>query len=209
MKAVIEKVAFELFLKHGPKRVTIDDIVAATPISRKHFYELYLNKEQLIKAMTGRFLLNARLEINEVAPKEGCPLVALIKVQYHFFQHIQKLSSSFIYEVRKYFPESVSDYDSFRQDLADSMTAFVENSREKGWIAEGVNIQRYVKLQLYCLEEILFGRLDLINHGSQDEIAGLGSDIIFNNTRGIVSQEKITVYDELISRLKKEYGNIN
>lgn len=209
MKAIIEKVAFELFLKHGPKRVTIDDIVAATPISRKHFYELYLNKEQLIKAMTGRFLRNARLEIEEAALKEGCPLVALIKVQHRFFQHIRKLSSSFIYEVRKYFPESVSDYDSFRQDLADSMTAFVTDSSEQGWIAEGVNIQRYVKLQLYCLEEILFGSLDLINHGSQDEIAGMGGDIILNNTRGIVNSEKIRVYDELISRLKKEYGNIN
>ncbi|MBL6447522.1 TetR/AcrR family transcriptional regulator [Fulvivirga sp. 29W222] len=209
MKAVIEKVAFELFLKHGPKRVTIDDIVAATPVSRKHFYDLYLNKEQLIRAMTQRFLDNAKLGISRAASKKDCALVSLVSVQHHFFKHIRKLSSSFIYEVRKYFPESVSDYDNFREYLAERMITFVDESRQQGWVVAGVNISQYVKLQLYCLEEILFGRLDLINLGSSDEISGLGSAIIFNNTRGIVSGEKINEYDELISELKKEYGSVS
>lgn len=209
MKAVIEKVAFELFLKHGPRRVTIDDIVAATPVSRKLFYDLYLNKEQLIRAMTKRFLHDATLSIREEIQKEDCPLVSLVKVQHLFFQHIRKLSSAFIYEVRKYFPESVNDYDDFRQHLTDNMAKYVEVSRQEGWIEKEVNIRRYVKLQVYCLEEILFGRLDLINQGSEDEISGLGSNIIFNNTRGIVSREKIEVYDDLIGEIKKAYGSIN
>lgn len=202
MKTTIEKAAFDLFLKYGPRRVTIDDIVAATPISRKMFYELYSNKEMLIQAMSDRFLLEGAEEIREEMEKQETPLWALIRIQQIFFNNIRRLSTSFIYEIKKYFPETAQDYNEFKQrSLFAAMTALLNKASGLGQVRTGVDISRFCRIQVYCLEEILFGRLDLINHGSDEETTLMGSDIIINNTRGIISSRYMDQYDQLMKTI--------
>ena len=95
-KAIIkEKLHIEgerLFIQHGIKKVTVDDLVKAAGIAKGSFYAFYKNKEHLYMEIMG-ILQKKMLEDKKDFLKKNCPMPPkelMKKVILWFFREAQK-----------------------------------------------------------------------------------------------------------------------
>jgi AcrR family transcriptional regulator len=105
MKENILQKASALFIQHGFKSVTMDDLAEALGISKKTLYAHFENKNQLVKESTFHVFYKVAEEIEEIQNKATHPIEELYSVKAAVLKYYQNEASSPIYQLQKYFPE--------------------------------------------------------------------------------------------------------
>lgn len=92
-KEKIEQTAEELFLKHGFKKVSIDEICKKAHVSRKTYYTYYSNKNALVMYILGNIMDQGIRKYETVVEGEGSfteKLIQMIDFKYEFSKTITK-----------------------------------------------------------------------------------------------------------------------
>lgn len=95
-KQKIEAVSMELFLKHGFKKVTIDEICRKAHVSRKTYYTYYENKTALVLFTIDNISDNNFLRFSEIIEGDASftdKLAAALDLKYEFSK---KISMEFV-----------------------------------------------------------------------------------------------------------------
>ncbi|UII28364.1 TetR/AcrR family transcriptional regulator [Fulvivirga maritima] len=209
MKEKIKNAALGLFLKYGPKRTTIDDVIWELQISKKLFYENYENKEELISEIFTEVISEAKADFCKIQDENNDSLFLLMAWQYQFYHYLKQYSEPCIYELNKYYSHLRVQYISFRQNLVfKNMMKVAQSSQQQGIIAQHVNLRIFVELQLYLLEELLFGRFrenNRLNDREQDEYV---NHIITSHCKGIISKNHFDKFENCRDKVEEKYeGN--
>lgn len=104
MKDNIRIKATELFLEHGFKSITMDDIANEMGMSKKTIYGEYANKIALIEdCVTGKFdeLKNG---IDDICTLGKNPIEELYEIKKYVMFHLKDEKSSPQYQLSKYYP---------------------------------------------------------------------------------------------------------
>lgn len=105
MKCKIIEKATDMFLKHGFKSITMDDIAGQMGISKKTIYKYYANKEELIEEATNLTHDKIHEVIEKIIEKDLNPVEENFAVRRMFDDLFSSADSTPLFQLKKHYPE--------------------------------------------------------------------------------------------------------
>lgn len=129
MKDQILEKATDMFLTHGFKSVTMDDIASEMGISKKTIYQHFSNKDNLVKATTSHLFEKISCGIDDIIFADKNPIEELFAIKDFVMKNLKDESASPIYQLQKYYPKV---HKSLMIKQFDKMGSCVIDNLEKG-----------------------------------------------------------------------------
>ena len=104
MNQKIIETATEMFLTHGFKSVTMDEIASKMGISKKTIYHHFENKNDLVEATTLHLFETISSGIDKIMLLDNNPIEELFVIKDFVMKHLKDESISPIYQLQKFYP---------------------------------------------------------------------------------------------------------
>lgn len=191
-----------LFMKHGIRSVTMDDIAKHMGISKRTIYENFKDKDELLKHCLCRNKDQMKQHKMEVVQTSANVIEAIFRIMYEIAGTMNQVNPNFITDLRKYHFLVWKEHLLKHQDehMAD-LKHLIYKGIEDGVFREDINVEIVSRMLNIQLKEL-----------SNDEIfppeeftrAEVFMNIIVNFTRGIATPEGIKTIETLIEQRKNE-----
>ncbi len=139
IKEKIIKVSYDLFLKYGLRRVSIDDICSEVRISKKTFYTHFKQKEELVSTII-EVMHKEQQAIKRNYPDEFTAIDQFME-DYKFHQkpkHEKHLD--LLFDLQKYYPEIHRQHlDKVKLQFIEDTTDFIERGISEGLFRDSLN----------------------------------------------------------------------
>lgn len=197
MREQILDKATDMFLNHGFKSVTMDEIANELGISKKTIYTHYENKTKLIEESTDHLFHVISSGIDHICALEKNPIEELYEIKKFAMSHLKDENSSPQYQLQKYYPKI---YGSIKQKQFAMMQNCVVANIRKG-IALGIYRQN---LNIEFVSRIYFsGVISIKDHSlfplDLFPIRGLEDHFLEYHLRGIVTPEGRKILNKTIN----------
>jgi len=106
-----------LFLKHGIKRVTVDDIAKHFSISKKTFYKYFKDKEDLILLGTKRHLESESMRILNTTHEAENAVEHLHLISKCMRENFRHLNQNILFDLKKYYSQAWKLYLDFEKNV--------------------------------------------------------------------------------------------
>lgn len=188
--------ASELFLTHGFKSVTMDDIANELGISKKTVYIHFDTKTNLVKAVALYTFDIISIGIDNIRAADKGPIEEMYEIKKFVMKHLKGEKASPIFQLQKYYPEIFS---TIKQKQLEKMRECTVENLEKG-IKKGV----YRKtLNLGFVSRIYFLGMNGIKDESifpKNEFSSkeIHEEFLSYHLRGIVTPKGLEKLTEII-----------
>jgi AcrR family transcriptional regulator len=200
IRKLIVETAHQLFIEHGIKDVKMDDIATKLSISKRTIYELFNDKEQLLREILE--LQNEKMLENgkEIIRNSKHILEIILKLYNLHFELLKKVNGKFFAELSKY-PEICKEKQKKEKKNAKKFCAWMELGRQQGLFREDADFEILVFILKRDLATILeakmqTGHTDLKKY-TPDE---LGRKLILFYLRGISTPRGQEIIEEYLKR---------
>ena len=202
LKDRIIQQAGELFVRHGIKRISMDEIASRLGISKRTIYQNFKDKEDLLLQYIRQLELMQIEYVKDLSKNEQTVVhVFLRTIEMH--KEFDFFNVSFIDDVKKYYPKA-------KQELIDQQNRgiifikqFLEEGMAQGVIRKDLNIE-VVSFLLQDSNRTLIDATRLTHKTFSNWELFFTSMINF--IRGISTSDGIEIVD---TYLTKYYSNIN
>ncbi len=156
-KEIIDNTAKELFLKHGFKKVSIDEICKKAHSSRKTFYTYYGNKNALVISIL-EAMTTEMFDLFEKMIHNECMTFSDKITEMMQMKHSMNKDFSMEFVADFYHPDSAEILEFFKQVSAKSIVltkAFFENAQHRGEMNPDLDINFvmwYMQKQIEILQ---------------------------------------------------------
>lgn len=106
MRARILQSCQELFLKHGVRTITMDDIATHLGISKKTIYQYFDTKEQMVVEVARQYMEKEKAAFDAMRTTTTDPLDESIQMMLYTSRTLGNASPTLPDEVSRYFPEA-------------------------------------------------------------------------------------------------------
>ena len=135
-----------LFLKYGPKTVTMDDVAKEFGMSKKTLYQLYANKDELLKAVLLHIVRNVINDVKRRVEEVDHPLQLFLRTEASFAEFMVEDRDIFMLQMSRYYPEIFREHSlSVFEEINAFLTEVIIEGRKKGMIREDFDIRTYSK----------------------------------------------------------------
>lgn len=184
--------AAESFSAHGIKSITMDDVAASLGISKRTLYEVFQDKESLLREC----ILREQQEMNEFLTetlKNAANVLEVILVCYQrSIESFHKTNKKFFEDIKKY-PRAYDLMKKYRDKDSDSTIAFFKMGVEQGIFRDDVN---FAIVNLLLREQLdLLMNTDICKEYSFLEVY---ESIMLTYIRGISTEKGARVLDDFI-----------
>ncbi|OYU83092.1 MAG: TetR family transcriptional regulator [Flavobacterium sp. BFFFF2] len=142
---IVEK-ATELFLKHGFKSITMDDIAEHMGISKKTIYKYFSNKEVLIEASVDLEHGKIKAGMQAVIANGYNPVEENFQLKVMFDDLFKTVVSSPLYQLKRHYPSIYEKMVS--NEMISSCQGFftqnVERGKSEGFYRQNFKTEHYV-----------------------------------------------------------------
>lgn len=94
----------EMFRKYSIRSVSMEDIAREMGVSKKTLYAIVSSKNDLVEKILGYSLQTFEEWFNEIELRQLNAIDELLEISVRMNQEYQKLDSSHVYELKKYYP---------------------------------------------------------------------------------------------------------
>ena len=139
--------ATELFIEHGSKTLTMDDIAKEFGMSKKTLYQKYANKEALLEDVLAFKLEEVIVKLNELDIQVENAVDRMFCRDEHIERAVQSNNSLLIRQLIKYYPAIFNKHMmDFAEKFSEVMVHNIERGRQQGYYREDFNATIYAKL---------------------------------------------------------------
>ncbi len=197
MREQILETATDMFLNHGFKSVTMDEIANELGISKKTIYAHYENKTKLVEESTEHLFHLISSGIDHICSLEKNPIEEIYEIKKFAMSHLKDEKSSPQYQLQKYYPKI---YGSIKQKQFMMMQKCVVDNIVKG-IELGIYRQN---LNIEFVSRIYFsGVISIKDHNlfplDLFPIRALEDHFLEYHLRGIVTPEGRKILNKTIN----------
>lgn len=184
--------AMELFRESGIKSITMDDIAASLGISKRTLYEVYRDKETLLKECILKSQLEMTDFLSQVLAKSTNVMEVILMCYQRSIEDFHKTNKRFFEDIKKY-PKIYELMNNYRDRDSDSTIAFFKMGVEQGIFRSDVN---FAIVNLLVREQLdLLMNTDVCKEYSFLEVY---ESIMFTYIRGISTERGAKVLDDFI-----------
>lgn len=187
--------AVKRFLAYGVRSVTMDQIAQDAGASKRTVYELFADKEELVKACIQYFEESRSSESAAIIAESENVLVALFKIANHHLQVFQYINPLFFQDIERFYPTLWKDC-IYRNSIEKQkeIKKFLEIGIEQGFIRPDIHLAIAVRVLLEHTNLALAP--DIIRH-SEDNRRIIFENLIINYVRGISTDAGLKLLQEL------------
>lgn len=106
----------ELFLKHGLRNVTMDDIARKLGVSKKTLYQYYQDKNEIVLTITKDIIRLNSQDQDLIASKSTNAIDEIIHVMAYSKNFFTQIHPSFTLELQKYYPQAWACFIQYKED---------------------------------------------------------------------------------------------
>ena len=178
--------AIQKFTKFGSKSFTLDELASGLGISKKTIYKYFNTKEELVRESVQYLLEKFLTEISDLNTSSDDSIETIILIYKKGFEYLKHFKPSFLFGLKKYYPNAFKEFYSFRNYLVTKLIFDLLNaSKNNGDIRKDVNIKLVCDILFLRIDDVLFSETSLFNKYSESEIL---NHLIINSLRGITSK---------------------
>lgn len=193
--------AMELFRESGIKSITMDDIAASLGISKRTLYEVYRDKETLLKECILKSQLEMTDFLSQVLAKSTNVMEVILMCYQRSIEDFHKTNKRFFEDIKKY-PKIYELMNKYRDRDSDSTIAFFKMGVEQGIFRSDVN---FAIVNLLVREQLdLLMNTDVCKEYSFLEVY---ESIMFTYIRGISTEQGAKVLDSFIIEYRESRLN--
>jgi len=183
---LIDKSAM-IFLRHGIRSVTMDDLARGLGVSKKTLYNYFKDKDDLVT-----LIVTTLIERNQVACEIGrlkseTAIDAMMNISEFSTRLFTEIHSSVFYDLQKYFPEAWDIIKQYRLEfISDQITQNIIRGQEEGvYIAE---LDPKIMTGIHLSIVSMLTDSDIFEVGT-NEYGKLLEEIVLFQLRGIVNDK--------------------
>ncbi|MDE1206340.1 TetR/AcrR family transcriptional regulator [Tenacibaculum larymnensis] len=163
------KVAKEKFIAFGSKHTTMDEIAELLGISKKTIYACFSSKEELIIESIKELINEFKIDTEPILKSDKTALSKVIEIYKVIFKYVEKFKPSFIFGLKKYYPNAYDAYKEITTDVVSTdIMNLLEEAKTQGEIRSDVDLELFSKLYLSGLESRLFDADNLFDDYSKE-----------------------------------------
>ena len=187
--------AVKRFLAFGVRSVTMDQIAQDAGASKRTVYEIFSDKEELVKACIQYFEETRTKESTAIIADSENVLVALFKIASHHLQVFQHINPLFFQDIERFYPNLWKD-SIYRNSIEKQkeIVNFLEIGIEQGFIRPDIHLASAARVLLEHTNLALAP--DIIRH-SEDNRKIIFENLIINYVRGISTEAGLKLLQEL------------
>ena len=196
---ILEEAA-EMFRIYGIRAVTMDMLAARMSISKRTIYEVFRDKEELLKGVL-KCMSEKQSEILMKYFNESENVIeAVFRMLDRMFEHFRNMSPAFRLDMKR-IKRELGDY----HDMMKEMPYFSNNAEilnrgiKEGLFRDDIDVELTSRLMLDMLK--ITGDQDMLPHENQD-FANCAREFYINYLRGISTPKGLDLINRYVS-LKK------
>lgn len=196
--------AESLFMRYGIKSVSMDDIARELGISKKTLYQFFENKEDLITKTIESHLHDEVCDIDRIVGHANNALEEIMLLARHVIGQFQELTSSVVYDLKKYYPEAWNLIDQMQRD---HVYKSILNNLTRG-IAEGdyrndLDPEIMARLHVGSLYLPIDHTLFPIREFQPDQVF---KEYIYHFVRGVASEQGLEKINQFLQAKRSAGG---
>jgi TetR/AcrR family transcriptional regulator, cholesterol catabolism regulator len=199
-KRILET-ASELFMTHGIKSVSMDDLASELGISKKTIYQHVADKKDLVWCVfeTGAEEKNHRIETEKKKTKNAVEELFIVNLMLN--EMMQDHSPACERDLKKYYPDLYEIfYEQQKKAMYDAIKKNLQRGKKEGVYRENLNEEIIARLQVFLLEGMNQEEPD-----PKELHAGGFFNVIFDyHIRAIVNKKGLVIYEKLIQNIAKK-----
>lgn len=129
---IIEQSAL-VFLRHGIRSVTMDDLAKSLGMSKKTIYNYFKDKDELIKCIVNTLIEKNRKACEVGRLKSENAIDALMSISEYSTRLFTEIHTSVFYDLQKYYPETWNIIRQHRFDfISKQITENIQRGQKEG-----------------------------------------------------------------------------
>ncbi len=202
---IVERIleqASKMFLKHGIRSVTMDDIAREMGVSKRTIYENFRDKDELLEICLRNHKQEVKHHQQLVIATSTNVLESIYRIMFEVAAAMNQVHPSFISDLKKYHNHLYKDHILKNQD--DHIHVFEKlliKGIEDGIFRDNINVAIVTRMLNSQLREMTNEELFPVELFSRADVF---VNIIVNFTRGIATPKGIKVIDKIIELRKNE-----
>lgn len=171
----LAKTAYKLFMRHGIRRVSVEEICKEAKISKMTFYKIFPNKIELAKYILDK-IFSEQMDVYRNTMKEKIPFARKVeKIILQKNKSTESLSEEFFKDLTKNPIAEIAELiKRFQQTSLDEVMKDLKSAQKKGEIRKNINLDFIV----YFLNRIP----DLMNEKKLNSIYNTPNELIMELT---------------------------
>jgi len=141
--------AIQLFLSHGFKSVTMDDLAQSMAISKKTIYQFFKNKNQLISSCVEVLQKEVIKSFKQISINSDNPIIELFNVKKEAMKILGNTETAPQFQLQKFYPEIYQELKSREFDLVrDVFQESLKKGIKSGYFREEINIDFITRIYI-------------------------------------------------------------
>ena len=141
--------AIQLFLSHGFKSVTMDDLAQSMAISKKTIYQFFKNKNQLISSCVEVLQKEVIKSCKQISINSDNPIIELFNVKKEAMKILGNTETAPQFQLQKFYPEIYQELKSREFDLVrDVFQESLKKGIKSGYFREEINIDFITRIYI-------------------------------------------------------------
>lgn len=149
----ILKTADEMFRQYGVRSVTMDDLARQMAISKKTLYQYYTDKDELVNRVTDVTIQRIDRDIEIIRTEAKNAVDECIHVVHYFRSLLDSFQPTFLYDLRKYYPEGFRIFTHYREhNIKNNILFNVKRGINEGLYRSDLDPEIVARLRLQQIE---------------------------------------------------------
>jgi len=142
-----------MFMRHGVKTLTMDDIAKEMGMSKKTIYQFVSNKAELVKLTVEDYLEEEKRELNLILTGTGNSVEEMIKMVAYFLNVVRDFNATSLYDLQKHYPETWQILNEYRfQYMRERLIENINTGIQQGDYRTDLNADIISKIYLSATE---------------------------------------------------------
>ncbi len=155
LRIKILKTAGELFFKFGIRSVSIDDICAELHISKKTFYTIFKQKDELIVELLDAMRQKKEKDYHLVMAQDGNVMDMLMTNFKRLRGNSMDKHLAFVYDLEKFYPELWYERQKMMRDLDRTQTMhMLQKGIDQGMYRKDLDVEATAILFTHLVEQV-------------------------------------------------------
>jgi len=190
---------YKIFIEHGIRNISMDDISRQLGISKKTLYQFVENKVDLLKKISLYIQDTIKKRMEELEQTDLNAIDVLLEMsKIASAKHFQ-INSMITYEFRKFYPQVFNEYLCIKKDLlVENMKKNIDQGIKEGLYRQDLNKDIIAHLYFKKIEDFHNPELTDLQNFSYNNVF----EVMFeNHIRGIANQKGIEYFEKQKKKL--------
>jgi TetR/AcrR family transcriptional regulator, cholesterol catabolism regulator len=155
LKEQVKEKAAELFFKHGPKHVPMEEVAERSGISKKTLYQLFHNKNTLVQEVVDDLVRSHRQVLETALTTCNDAIDGILKQDDGLSSTCKSIRPRFLYELEIFYPDIWKQLEGYKIKVHGSIEDNLRRGKSEGLYREDLNIRIVSDIRLQQLANLL------------------------------------------------------